>query len=109
MKVNKKLTRNDLVNFGRWVQPTLPGTFWCHWHTSPAVEPLGMGFDFQQCIFLDGNSILFKEDTEKIETIIQKLFSKSTAKKYTSVLNQTGQYYEKLHLDLLNSDQDYKK
>ena len=108
--MNKSLyNKRNWVNYGRWVQPTLSGTFWCHWSEAKSLKEVS-GKNFHPMLFLDGNSLTTKSDQQQFQKILQSLNSKPKVKSLIGRIEQVGNRVEKNHLGLLNQKNlDYKE
>ncbi len=60
-----RINPSDWHSLGRWVQPPLSAIFWCDWATDQEL-PLDIAFD-GHCLFLDGYTVLRKDDLKRVE------------------------------------------
>jgi phosphohistidine swiveling domain-containing protein len=103
-----KYKNSDLVNYGQWIQPTLSGTFWCHWHQAKGLKELTDGRPLNPFILLDGHSLTFEKDKKVIrETLIKKI-KNLELKQYIKNMDELGKNYEEEHLKILKLDKNYQ-
>ena len=88
--------KKDWIDYGRWVQPTLSGCFWCYWNETKSVREAS-GLIFKNSVFLDGHILVNKINKEKIAKML-KTICKNDNKihKYIKSLDRIGQKYEKI-------------
>lgn len=100
--MRERFNKNDWINLGRWVQPPLSGCFWCHWHETKSIKGLGLGFEFEPVLFLDGYTLIKKADQKKCRKIVERVMEKKQIKKYMDIIQRTGKECERNHLAVLN-------
>ena len=97
--------RKDIINYGQWIQPTLPGTFWSHWHEADDLKTITLQQGMHPLIFLNGHSINLKQDVTTMADIIKKVTATSLGtKQYTRAIEKLGQRYKQEHLAVLKKD-----
>ncbi len=101
--------KSNLVNFGRWIQPTLPATFWCHWHQADHLGSLTLGHRMHACLFVDGHSLLVKADVDTIGKIANRIITPAAARRYVRSLDALGNEYARAHLALLRTALPYQQ
>ena len=95
--------KENWINYGRWVQPTLSGCFWCYWSTTDSVKEVSQGKIFEPIVFLDGNVLMSVLDKSKMQSIAEDVITNNEAESYTDIIEKTGKKYKKRHLDLLSN------
>ncbi|MFA5023552.1 MAG: PEP-utilizing enzyme [Patescibacteria group bacterium] len=100
--ISPNFNKKDWLNFGRWVQPTISGCFWCHWHETKSVKELS-NLRFNEIIFLDGQMFSQKQDQEKIKKFISKICRANQIPAFINKFEKIAQQYEKNHLAVLKN------
>ena len=101
MKLTRTLNRKSLKNYGQWIQPTLSGTFWCHWREAADLNKLFAGKRFQGFIFLNGHHIIQNSDVANFRTIVKKISGQQSGINYARTMEKLGQDYQAQHLNVL--------
>ncbi len=101
MKTNN-IRAKDWHNYGRWIQPPLPGAFWAHWHESTSAQRLLSGKPLSPILFLDGYTLLPEKDIFKLaDSFLEDYKSKTLGRTYAQ-LEEMGAQAEERHLKLLS-------
>lgn len=93
--------REDYVNMGRWVQPTLPGSFWPYWGKTNSAREASGGHTFDYMLFLDGHSLYTARDREATRRIVQETFERNDFDSVARRLDEVGKTAERAHLEVL--------
>ncbi len=97
-----KFNQKDWINYGRWVQPPLPGCFWCHWHEKKSTKEI-TNHAFGPLLFLDGYALIRKSDKERARKIVLEICQNNRIKEFIELFEKTADKYKKEHLEILNN------
>src|SRR3989344_4484833 len=97
----EEILKAEWVVLGRWVQPTLSGCFWTHWHESANAQKILPDYTPSQLVFLDGHTLVLKKDQEVVNRIIAESYKQGTLSDLCDRFVRMGQEDEKRHLHLL--------
>src|SRR3989344_7143162 len=101
-KDHKKLVKEEWKYYGRWVQPTLSGTFWSHCHEAASLSKIFPDHTFTPLLFLDGHTLTYMEDERWMETFISHVAgSKQRTEGLYDQVESIAAVCEREHLSLL--------
>ena len=111
-KILEDLKKNKWINYGRWKQPTISGTFWTHWHEAESArEIFPKVTELFRIIFLDGYHETMEKGDKVVRDMFIKLYETGTLEKLYNRVEQASKKAEEEHLALLEeknlSDIDY--
>lgn len=83
------------MNYGRWVQPTLSGCFWCSAYLTNSVKELIGIRRFHPILFLDGNTLVPVANQKVVRNVVADVCADAAAaRRFTERLHIVGQKYE---------------
>ena len=102
LKMQLSFNKNDWINYGRWVQPTLSGCFWSHWNIAPSVKASFPDVYFHPCLFIDGNTLIHIRDKQAMLNKIAEMDKSKQVEAFIERLQAIGNKTKQNHLEILN-------
>jgi len=99
-----KIKQHKWINYGRWIQPPLSGTFWCYWNETQSLKELFGKRLFNPILFLHGHTLMNKKDQVSMQSMLSDMFKSNTAALFRVKLEHVAIKYKFQHLALLNTD-----
>jgi len=97
-KIWRDIRRDKWINYGRWKQPVISGTFWTHWHeTVSAHRIFPQTTEVFRIIFFDG----YHETMERGEQAVRDVFISS----YED--GTLGRLYDRVELVSKKAEEDH--
>lgn len=93
-----KIKQHEWINYGRWIQPPLSGTFWCYWNNTQSLRELFRKRVFNNILFLHGYTLMNKKDPEAMQFMISEMFESNTTALFRMKFEHVAAKYKHQHL-----------
>lgn len=104
----KGFNKDEWHYHGRWVQATLPCSFWPYWdHTESKKEIIG-NEKFERFVPFNCHFFNKEKDLDKYYDFIKGLFSNGNSEDFIRKFEEIAKKYEEKHLRILSKDLDLK-